>query len=297
MNGFSSGLLSILLGWLQTLLTNLWRLLDSEGGSSFVSFITANWPILFVICCIGGFVIDRIIYFFRWRPDYVWRTKWARLRQKNDETIAEQYMPLAAQTPPPQAKVFYPEPDNPPFPQATTIMDEFHFEQPAPAHFHSDGFTQASPVSMPVQTFAPQAQYHQNLTPQSIQQPTGVDVLSSPSPQTTSPIHPGIDLQTFHQNIGLADSTLLRDTFEAAPQEEPLVDFPDTTYVPYYKEANATDHKRKGGLFSFAKKARDFVTLDDERPPSIRDMHAQVDMRSAFHPPVLPQQYNEGGED
>ena len=75
MNGFTNAILSVLLGWLRTLLNAIWGWFGTEGGGSVTEFFRNNWKILFVVLCVGGFVIDRMIYFIRWRPDFVWRSK------------------------------------------------------------------------------------------------------------------------------------------------------------------------------------------------------------------------------
>ena len=82
MNGFASAILSILLGWLRALFDNLWKLLSSASGGSFLTFLRLHWQAVFLALCVGGFVLDRIIFFFRWRPDYVWSTRLGRLKRR-----------------------------------------------------------------------------------------------------------------------------------------------------------------------------------------------------------------------
>lgn len=82
MNGFANTILTILLSWLRALINNIWKLLGSEGGGSLYQFLAANWKTLVIILCVGGFVIDRIIYFIRWRPYYVWSSRLNRLRRR-----------------------------------------------------------------------------------------------------------------------------------------------------------------------------------------------------------------------
>ncbi|MEG0268831.1 MAG: hypothetical protein RR821_01145 [Clostridia bacterium] len=88
MNGFTNTFLTLLLGWLRVFITNLWHLIGSEDGGSLYSFLAQNWKLLVVLLCVGGFVVDRVIYFIRWRPYYVWSSKLNRLRRKRGKQTA-----------------------------------------------------------------------------------------------------------------------------------------------------------------------------------------------------------------
>lgn len=81
MNGFANAILTLLLGWLRSLFSTLWIMLGSDGGNAVVTFLRANWKTLFLILCVGGFVVDRFIYLLRWRPYYVWQARRARRRR------------------------------------------------------------------------------------------------------------------------------------------------------------------------------------------------------------------------
>ncbi|MDD3214138.1 MAG: hypothetical protein PHY64_10710, partial [Eubacteriales bacterium] len=76
--------LSLLLGWLRSLFNAVWTLLGSSEGNSFFTLLRNNWKIIFIVLCVGGFVVDRIIYLIRWRPYYVWRSRrrWKRSRKQ-----------------------------------------------------------------------------------------------------------------------------------------------------------------------------------------------------------------------
>ena len=80
---------------------------------------------------------------------------------------------------------------------------------------------------------------------------------------------------------------------------KPLVDFPDTSYVSYYRETEAGAPARsKGGLASFAKRARELVRVSDEdNQPTIRDLQPTANIKTAFHSPVLPKKPGQGGEE
>ncbi len=368
MNGFASGILSMLLGWLRSIVNDLWRLMGSESGGSFMAFLRERWKTVFLVLCVGGFVVDRIVYFFRWRPDYVWSTKLGRLKRRlsgrrDDE---EEIYAFPAYT--------RPQPIAPERPQQLSRQDPVSYgtteperlpvedSDPATARYAPLGHTQAyppasqsnpysygaayeddvqpvfdeatdawapvaaSPGTYAPQTFAPMAAYEapyehpaQGMVPafgavkpdppaylQDVQAsfappPAPEEALPkqpAPPQAPSQPVHPGLDLETFQQNIGLAPEG------EAIAPEEPLLkpplNFPNTTYVPFYQQADEPDgtQRRKGALSSLAKKARSLVSpMDEDDPKTIKDLQSVVNMKNAFHPPVLPKKPGEGGED
>jgi hypothetical protein len=75
MNGFTNAVLTLLLGWLRSLFNAVWAALSSDGNGALVSFLRSQWKTVLIVLCVGGFVIDRIVYLFRWRPYYVWRSR------------------------------------------------------------------------------------------------------------------------------------------------------------------------------------------------------------------------------
>lgn len=92
MNGFTNSILSLLLSWLRLLIGQIWAALNSENGSRMLSFLQSNWK-FFVIClAAGGFLADRLVYFLRWRPDIVWRTR-RRARRARPADFSQAYVP------------------------------------------------------------------------------------------------------------------------------------------------------------------------------------------------------------
>lgn len=89
MNGFTNAILTILLGWLRSLFNAVWALLSTDRSVLFIDFLRENWKIIFLILCVGGFVVDRIIYLIRWRPYYVWKSR-RMYRRELDRQAAEE---------------------------------------------------------------------------------------------------------------------------------------------------------------------------------------------------------------
>ncbi len=84
MNGLANAILSLLLGWLRTLITRFWNMITSEDGSAFLVFLSNHWFKILLFLCIGGFVIDKVIYLIRWQPFRVWQHRRRQRRGEED---------------------------------------------------------------------------------------------------------------------------------------------------------------------------------------------------------------------
>ena len=100
MSGLTNSILSVLLSWIRMLIANLWAMVTSEDGGALYQFLAANWLTVLIVLCIGGFATDRIIYVIRWRPHYVWLSRWKRFRRQKTETEHPQYAPQPEPEPP-----------------------------------------------------------------------------------------------------------------------------------------------------------------------------------------------------
>jgi len=103
------------------------------------------------------------------------------------------------------------------------------------------------------------------------------------APREQEPVHPGLDLETFQQNVGLGSPS------EPAPKNGAAKTRPD--FAPFTATAPPTEDfaPKQRVLGSLAKKARTFVSGEDENDPrTIRDLQNTVDVTSAFHAPVYP---------
>ena len=116
--------------------------------------------------------------------------------------------------------------------------------------------------------------------------------------------YPGLDAETFQQNIGLSPAPKLLEPISSGPRQGPVPGFPNTTFVSYRPNEDlaaedSEDLKRSRNVLSgFAKKARNLVALSDEdNPLSIRDLQPTADLKSSFHAPVFPKPPGKGGED
>lgn len=72
MGQFANMLFSGLLGWVQTVVSGLWRLGTNADVSSWFRWVLDNWLPLTLILCAAGLIIDFLIYLIRWQPYRVW---------------------------------------------------------------------------------------------------------------------------------------------------------------------------------------------------------------------------------
>ena len=76
MGSFANTLFSVLLGWVQSAVSWVWRLFSSEGAGGLMGWVLDNWLALVIVLCAAGVVIDLVVYLFRWQPYRVWRSFW-----------------------------------------------------------------------------------------------------------------------------------------------------------------------------------------------------------------------------
>lgn len=300
MNSFVNTLLSVMLGWIRTLISNIWTMLASEDGGALFQFLSAYWLVIVILLCAGGVLADLIIYFFRWRPDYVWLTRWRRLTHgkrraepENTQNIPEQAMQPAYE---PAAHAFEPEntyapamhfsetwqpaagepdplPDDVQFWETEEDLDmdwsvseevpAFGAPQPEPLTYFRDVQAGFAPPVPPEQLYAPPAE------PQ------------SPAWPVSEGVHPGLDAETFRQNLGLDEAP--------ASEGAPVVRAP--AFQPFTVTHAPEEAAPSTALQRIAQKARSFIAMD-ENEKTIRDLHSSVDVSKAFHKPVYPQSFD-----
>ena len=81
MNGFVHTILSFMLSWIRALISNIWSVITSEDGGALYQFLRSRWLHIVVALFLLGVLVDLIVYFFRWRPDYIWRSRMRRPRR------------------------------------------------------------------------------------------------------------------------------------------------------------------------------------------------------------------------
>ena len=82
MNTFANSLFSLLFGWARTLIQQLWSSAVSGRYQGFLVWLGDHWLWVALALCVGGTVIDYMIWLVRWRPYLVWRSALGRMARR-----------------------------------------------------------------------------------------------------------------------------------------------------------------------------------------------------------------------
>ena len=86
MGSFANTVFSIMLGWVQGIVSMVWNALTSKGGNNLLQFIGNNWIKIAIVLCALGLITDLCVYMFRWQPYKVWNTFWRKLHSRKTES-------------------------------------------------------------------------------------------------------------------------------------------------------------------------------------------------------------------
>lgn len=90
MGQFANTLFRGLLGWVQSAAAELWSLVTNAEVSAWLRWLLDNWLPLVLLLCLGGAVLDFLVYFIRWQPYRVWGSFLRRLTGKEESDSAQQ---------------------------------------------------------------------------------------------------------------------------------------------------------------------------------------------------------------
>lgn len=85
MGQFAGTLFSLLLGWVQTAVSGLWALFTNADAGTWLSWLLDHWLLLAAALCLGGVLIDFLVYLLRWQPYRVWGSFLRRMKGRADE--------------------------------------------------------------------------------------------------------------------------------------------------------------------------------------------------------------------
>jgi hypothetical protein len=322
MNSFTNTVLTLLLGWLRTLLNAARDFISSDSSTAFFNFFRDNWRTLFLLLCIVGFSLDIIVYLLRWRKRPKWNGRRKKRRRKeayDDE--AYDFATYNADTPAFTTDEYEPVP--------AAQYGEYAAEPTLQYQIQSRQGAQplnAAPVTLPYTTpyFAPEASAYREEIPQ----------LYTDEPEPTQP-QPPVPGQQRGFVFGMAPSfgsaqsdepayNYQRDGAPAivppqyaygyepaesyAPQQpgqtadqpgaaQPQALAPQSPYFRPFSDHDAADYSppKTRGFGSVAKKARTLLNADEAAGAlSYRDFQPTVDVSKAFHSPVYPDKKPEG---
>ena len=306
MNGVANSILSFLLSWIRALVYNLWAVVNSDDGGAAFVFLAGHWKTILLFLCVGGLIIDRIVYLLRWRPYYVWASRRdarrsSRQEKKQPPIQAEQpvwedsepvyetagfqpvptlaYAPLSQPVQQPTQYYAPVEEDEPVFDDPSMNWEDAQQEdwqqetlvafgkpRPEPVSYYRDVQAGFAPAVPPEQLYAPRQPYQQE--------------------QQTA-VHPGLDDMAFRQSFGLE---------EEEPQPIPVMRAPAFRPFTAPRDEDVAPAKAQNPFARLARRARNLVGDDDENL-SIRDLQSTVDVSQAFHEPVYPQAFKPMDDD
>ena len=302
MNGFTHAILSLMLSWIRALINNVWSLITSEDGGVIYQFLSRNWLRIVLALCAFGILADLIIYFFRWRPDYIWKSRWRRRARRSRTEFPEEPADIPFEQPEPvpaaptmaYAPVQQPTAVYAPAAQPTRFYAPVQdLEEPVFDEEDSlweDGGQLAASEWEPLQTPAfgsprPEPIDHYHHVQAGFARPVAPEQLYAPSPSYQSSVHPGLDEDAFRQNIGLTNEA-------DGPSEHAVPVMRAPAFKPF-TVVDETPVRAENPFARFAKRARTLVGMEDEDSgPTIRDLQSTVDVSQAFHAPVYPQPMN-----
>ncbi len=322
MNSFTNTILTLLLGWLRTLLNAARDFISSDSSTAFFTFFRENWKTLFVALCIVGFALDIIVYLVRWRPRPMWSKR--RLRRRRKASYQEETYDFAsynADTPAIPTDDYEPVPDAP--------YDEYASEPTVQYQIQSRQGGQpanTAPVTIPYTTpyFAPEANAYQEEIPQLYTdepvpgqppQPAGGrqqrfafgmapsfgSAQSEPAyhyprdnaptfapPQYAGEPEPAETYQQLQPPVQPAD--------EFSPAQPPGYVQPSPYFRPFSDRGEADfSPPRTRGFGTVARRARNLLNAEEASESlSYKDFQPTVDVSKAFHSPVYPEKKHEG---
>lgn len=141
MNAVADWLFTFLLGWTGNLFNGALRSISSNSAG-LNSFFSVIWLPLLLILLLAGTVIDFIVWFIRWRPHYLWRS---RALRRLDQKLQNVVPPAPEQTDMPeeyrgQIAQWVAE-EEPPLPE---LWENAPMQEPEPAYAESQPYSQAS---------------------------------------------------------------------------------------------------------------------------------------------------------
>lgn len=92
MGNFADTLFGVLLGWAKNAVSWLWGVISDDGSDGLMGWILGHWLLLLVLLCLGGILIDLVVYILRWQPYRVWRS---RRESREEEDALEQEAKMA----------------------------------------------------------------------------------------------------------------------------------------------------------------------------------------------------------
>ncbi len=90
MGGYAQFCIQVMIGWLRSVISQIWSIFSGRGNSSFLAWAGNNWKYILLVICAVGALADLAVYLFRWEPYKVWKSYFNRRKKhKNIPLYAE----------------------------------------------------------------------------------------------------------------------------------------------------------------------------------------------------------------
>ena len=93
MGSLASSVFSVMLGWIRSAVSYVWKSASSPEGSSVLKWLAENWLALAVIICLSGMAVDVVVHLLRWRSYKVWGSFIRRLSKRDEDDPEEEELP------------------------------------------------------------------------------------------------------------------------------------------------------------------------------------------------------------
>ena len=82
MGGFAQICIKLMIGWLETAVSQVWKFFTRPDEGGLLAWIGQHWLAILIVLCVIGVLTDLIVYLFRWKPVEVWKSWLRRIRQQ-----------------------------------------------------------------------------------------------------------------------------------------------------------------------------------------------------------------------
>ena len=83
MGGFAQTCIKILIGWIESFVSQVWSFFSNREGDGLIAWIGEHWKGLILVLCLIGAIADMAVYLFRWEPFKVWKSFFKRRKMQN----------------------------------------------------------------------------------------------------------------------------------------------------------------------------------------------------------------------
>lgn len=266
MGGYAQFCIRLMIGWLGSVVSQIWSFFSGGGNSSILAWAGNNWKFILLVICAVGALADLAVYFFRWEPYKVWKS-YFRNRKKKKHT---------------------------PWPaEAGALYYGYDMPEEETGDFHADsenhpaermdypGYTMTNPYDLPDTG----AELYSS-DPYGTGADPDMNPADNPQPETPS-----------NQPLYIAPNSPIPPEYRQM-YSRPIS--PDRNYTAGKPDGKSlTERNLEKVIGPRRKRIRVSQLLSDPEETAIHYEAPQpvIDRREAYHAPVYPKNWKENGED